>query len=155
MVPSGNFIDNDPGLTLSGKKPYPYYAPRLETSFVVDKGVDVGLPFKGAAPDIGAYEFGDETWIYREKSKSMPHPVQIRLRVDPAIKRLYVLSIGREQNMRAFVRILNTQGRIIETAALPESGTGAVDLSGLASGAYIAEVVANGNSIGNHPFAHR
>jgi hypothetical protein len=27
------------------------------TSRFIDKGVDVGLPFKGAAPDLGAYEF--------------------------------------------------------------------------------------------------
>jgi len=25
---------------------------------MIDKGTDVGLPFTGAAPDLGAYEFG-------------------------------------------------------------------------------------------------
>jgi hypothetical protein len=56
-LPAGNFSDVDPGLTLTGDTPYPYYAPGSATSFVVDKGTDVGLAFDGAAPDIGAYEF--------------------------------------------------------------------------------------------------
>jgi hypothetical protein len=30
----------------------------------IDKGTDVGLPFAGNAPDLGAYEFGMETAIY-------------------------------------------------------------------------------------------
>ena len=28
------------------------------SSALIDKGVDVGIPYKGAAPDLGAYEFG-------------------------------------------------------------------------------------------------
>ena len=56
-LPAGNFRDMDPGLQLSGDEPNPFYAPIDENSFVVDRGVDVGLPFEGAAPDIGAFEF--------------------------------------------------------------------------------------------------
>ncbi|MBD3239951.1 MAG: hypothetical protein GF331_05150, partial [Chitinivibrionales bacterium] len=56
-VPEGNWSDVDAGLTLSGDKPYPWYAPASETSFVVDRGVDIGLAWLGAAPDIGAYEY--------------------------------------------------------------------------------------------------
>ena len=29
-----------------------------ENSQMIDKGVDVGLPYMGNAPDLGAYEFG-------------------------------------------------------------------------------------------------
>jgi hypothetical protein len=32
-----------------------------EDSPCVDKGVEVGLPFTGSAPDLGAFEFGSET----------------------------------------------------------------------------------------------
>ncbi len=56
-VPAGNFTGQDPGLFLSGEKPFPYYRPASASSFVVDKGVNVGLPFEGSAPDIGAYEY--------------------------------------------------------------------------------------------------
>lgn len=31
----------------------------LETSDMIDAGVNVGLPYSGAAPDLGCYEFGD------------------------------------------------------------------------------------------------
>jgi hypothetical protein len=27
-------------------------------SDAIDKGVDIGLPFKGKAPDLGAFEYG-------------------------------------------------------------------------------------------------
>ena len=58
-LPPGNFRGEDPGLTLAGPMPDPFYAPASINSFVVDRGVDVGLPFEGAAPDIGALEFSD------------------------------------------------------------------------------------------------
>jgi hypothetical protein len=57
--PTGNHVGVDHGLKMSGEKPNPFYAPAQPKSFVVDHGVDVGLPFKGKTPDIGAIEFGD------------------------------------------------------------------------------------------------
>ena len=56
-VPSGNSTGIDPGFVLSGNKPFPYYLPANSTSPVVDAGIDVGFSYKGAAPDIGAYEY--------------------------------------------------------------------------------------------------
>lgn len=60
QVPDGNFAAEDPGFQNSGEKPWPYYAPANEKSFVVDKGIKVDRPFKGKAPDLGAYELGME-----------------------------------------------------------------------------------------------
>lgn len=45
------------GLNLSGSKPDPYYRPSGAQSLVVDAGTDVGVPYLGAAPDIGLYEY--------------------------------------------------------------------------------------------------
>jgi len=59
-VPEGNSTDHDPGLRYRGDKPRPFFAPAGIESFVVDKGIAVGLPYRGRAPDIGAYEFGAE-----------------------------------------------------------------------------------------------
>ncbi|OAV42824.1 right-handed parallel beta-helix repeat-containing protein [Lewinella sp. 4G2] len=56
-LPAGNYLDEDPGLNESGAMPDTFFAPASATSFVVDRGVDVGFPFEGAAPDIGAYEY--------------------------------------------------------------------------------------------------
>ena len=61
-VPEGNFDGELPGLKREGDKPWPFYVPVAETSNVIDRGVDVGLPFRGRAPDLGAFEFGAEPW---------------------------------------------------------------------------------------------
>lgn len=54
-APVGQAITTVPGFTAMGDKPWPYYAP-LVNGPLVDAGSDVGLPFSGKAPDIGAYE---------------------------------------------------------------------------------------------------
>lgn len=61
-VPAGNHVDQDPGLQRGGTKPAPFYLPTGADSFVVDRGVDVGLPFAGKAPDLGAFEYGAKPW---------------------------------------------------------------------------------------------
>ena len=43
-------------LTRAGEKPAPFYRPGAGSP-AVDAGEDVGLPFAGAAPDLGAVEF--------------------------------------------------------------------------------------------------
>jgi len=63
---TSNVIDHNwlntanPGITGSGNRPAPYYVPNGPTSNLVDKGVNVGLPFSGSAPDLGAYEYGSK-----------------------------------------------------------------------------------------------
>jgi hypothetical protein len=54
----GKFENNksgDPKLKKVGNRPLPYYLPE-SGSPVIDSGVNVGLPFEGSAPDIGAHE---------------------------------------------------------------------------------------------------
>lgn len=48
---------NNPGYNASGDRPSPYYRPTGSGSNLVDAGLDVGLTYKGSAPDIGAYEY--------------------------------------------------------------------------------------------------
>ena len=55
-VPSGT-KEADPQLALRGKKPEAYYAADGAASYVVDRGTEVGFPFEGTAPDLGAYEW--------------------------------------------------------------------------------------------------
>lgn len=63
VTPIGtNAFTDLPGLTLSGDKPFPYFTANSGASFVVDKGVDVGFPFTGVMPDIGACEYGAAQW---------------------------------------------------------------------------------------------
>lgn len=61
-TPGSSNIESDPELNLKGDRADPYYRPLSATSAVVDAGIDVGLPYIGTAPDIGAFEFeGDVT----------------------------------------------------------------------------------------------
>ena len=55
-IPSGA-QEADPRLALRGAKPKVYYAAAGAESYVVDRGVTVGFPFEGTAPDLGAYEW--------------------------------------------------------------------------------------------------
>jgi gliding motility-associated-like protein len=57
---SGTYANNltvDPQITRSGARPTPYYAPK-NGSPLIDAGTNVGFPFQGSAPDIGAHEIG-------------------------------------------------------------------------------------------------
>jgi hypothetical protein len=47
----------NPAVTKTGPRPQPYYFPILGSS-LINAGQDVGLPYAGSAPDIGAYEYG-------------------------------------------------------------------------------------------------
>ena len=47
----------NPSINQTGNRPEPYYFPNSGSS-LIDGGTDVGFPFLGAAPDIGAFEFG-------------------------------------------------------------------------------------------------
>jgi hypothetical protein len=47
----------DPGFSRTGDRWDTYYKPLSGSSYVIDKGIDVGIDFNGAAPDIGRFEF--------------------------------------------------------------------------------------------------
>jgi hypothetical protein len=61
---SGSTIDHNwlntagAGITGSGTRPSPYYRPSSTSSNLADAGTNVGLPYSGSAPAIGAYEPG-------------------------------------------------------------------------------------------------
>lgn len=47
----------DPQINRTGARPSPFYVPK-SGSPLIDAGTNVGLPYSGSAPDIGAYEVG-------------------------------------------------------------------------------------------------
>ncbi|MBN1308034.1 MAG: right-handed parallel beta-helix repeat-containing protein [Chitinispirillaceae bacterium] len=56
---------------------------KLKTSSkLIDKGIDVGLPFSGNAPDLGAYEFGATTTATARSFPVGPAAAAISLRAD-------------------------------------------------------------------------
>ena len=46
-----------PGIVASGDRWKNYYRPNGSNSNLVDRGTVIGLPYLGAAPDIGPYEY--------------------------------------------------------------------------------------------------
>ncbi len=63
-----------PGITGTGNRPYPYYQPSGSGSNLVNAGVNVGLPFSGSAPDIGAYEYQAGPAIHENFSNKNQNP---------------------------------------------------------------------------------
>lgn len=63
----------------SGDRPIPYYIP-AEGSPLIDAGMDINLPFQGAAPEIGAYEITITSSLEGQKRirrmYSFPNPVK-------------------------------------------------------------------------------
>ncbi len=53
---TNNIYNTDPAFINAGVRDYRLTA----TSPAIDKGTSVGLPFRGKAPDIGAYEFSEQ-----------------------------------------------------------------------------------------------
>ena len=62
MTVTGKDLSKIPGIlgprNADGSIPNVGFLKLKEGSRAIDKGVDVGMPFAGAAPDLGAYEFG-------------------------------------------------------------------------------------------------
>ncbi|MGD1897660.1 MAG: right-handed parallel beta-helix repeat-containing protein [Phormidesmis sp.] len=87
-VPQGNITDLDPELSQQGDKPFPFYAPQSNESTVVDRGMDVGFPFTGEAPDIGAYELGEDS--------TFPVSVQAPIENERPTQSLLALPIARQ-----------------------------------------------------------
>lgn len=55
-----NLTGSDCKVQKTGVRPTPYYVP-VSGSPLIDAGVNVGLPFNGSKPDIGAFETGSNT----------------------------------------------------------------------------------------------
>jgi hypothetical protein len=51
-----NNLTSDPLISKTDPRPYPYYMP-MAGSPLIDAGLNVGYPYLGLAPDIGAYEY--------------------------------------------------------------------------------------------------
>jgi hypothetical protein len=50
-------LTSDPLITKTGNRPDPYYMPKVGSP-LINAGLNIGYPFTGSAPDIGASEYG-------------------------------------------------------------------------------------------------
>ncbi len=97
-----DFLSLDPALAKAprqadGSMPNNNFARLVSGSDLIDKGVDVGLPYNGTAPDLGAYEFGATSGI--NGFAAGPHPSNLSMEQIGECARSY--------------RIFNVQGKTI------------------------------------------
>ncbi len=71
VIAQENILREDPGLQQFGSRPAPYYLPLEGFTNTFDAGKDVGLPFTGSGPDIGAYEYGLNNDVIREAANAI------------------------------------------------------------------------------------
>ena len=136
----------NPGLALSGKKPTAYYLAKEKSSAVVDQGTDVGFPFQGNAPDIGAYEWSDAP---------QPAPAPSNTEVITAIDAepitqtdgfsiypnptIYTLTITR-QSQSFSAELVNALGVAVGPRQSSTSNAIQLDLSSCPSGVYFLKI---------------
>ncbi|MBD3243264.1 MAG: DUF1565 domain-containing protein [Chitinivibrionales bacterium] len=71
-------VVSDPGLVMTGEAhSLERFRPSSANAAVVDAGVDVGLPYEGSAPDIGAFEYGNTEMTIGADTSSWDDPVSI------------------------------------------------------------------------------
>jgi hypothetical protein len=110
FTPVNTLKPSTSGLKLTGSIPDPWYRPISADGALVDKGIAVGLPYAGDAPDIGAYEF--ENAVSTDKGHSV-WAGTVRTGPGPDVTGWFLLS-GRKcaaLNIRAGVYIKGKIGR--------------------------------------------
>lgn len=107
------------------------------TSTLINKGINLGLPFVGSAPDLGAYEYSATTAIENTKSNNSisiyPNPVQAYANI----------KLEGNSNEEVIVAIYDLSGRILFSKNLSlQSGSNLfdIDTQSLAKGNYICRI---------------
>jgi hypothetical protein len=140
-------VQGNPGFQNSGARWDTYYKPSSASSFVVDKGTNVGIPFVGSNPDIGRWEYGsgggggggrvatrypqEETPAFGEEMvKTYPNPTTgiVKIEFNP------VLEVGE-------VQVLSSQGRVLIIKSKDQLNINVVDLSQYPDDLYLLKVI--------------
>ncbi|MGC3979474.1 MAG: T9SS type A sorting domain-containing protein [Paludibacteraceae bacterium] len=78
------------------------------TSALIDKGVDVGLMYVGAAPDLGAFEYNPVSAVKTVYSKG-----DVRIFPNP-VNETSALYISTESNTEVTIQLIDVSGRIVK-----------------------------------------
>ena len=130
-----------------GSLPRNGFAKLVPGSDLIDKGIDVGLPYFGSAPDLGAYEF-DPTLV--SDNKIVPAKFNLAQNYPNPFNPSTVINYQLPENSHVVLKIYNSLGKEIATLVNEEKAAGSYDLkfnaSNLASGLYFYSIKA-GNTI--------
>ncbi|MBN1307424.1 MAG: right-handed parallel beta-helix repeat-containing protein [Chitinispirillaceae bacterium] len=115
-----------------------------EGSDLIDAGTDVGIAFKGKAPDLGAFESSYTTTVEQENTVSPPG-IRVKLTADNTIMAIEY-HLPKEGVVKLAVYTLSGK-RLFETAPLHKTqGLGAdyIDVGSITSGLYICSLILDG-----------
>ncbi|MGF1637001.1 MAG: chitobiase/beta-hexosaminidase C-terminal domain-containing protein [Cyclobacteriaceae bacterium] len=138
----GNIIGN-PGFQNSGSRWDTYYKPSSSSSFVVDKGTNVGLPFVGSNPDIGRWEFGMSGGRVVAETSELPMELEngeklFSLYPNPTTGNFTVTSFQDARILQ--VNVLTAQGKSVFTKAYDKVDEALINLSDFPNNFYIIQV---------------
>jgi hypothetical protein len=140
-IMSNNYLGN-PGFLNTGARWDTYYKPASSNSLVIAKGVDVGLPFIGTAPEIGRWEWtgagGREISSASEEIVDGEDTV-ISSYPNPTNGVVSVYSKNSDVKIES-VQVLTTQGKFILNKIGSKSTSLDIDLTQYPSDVYIFRV---------------
>ena len=108
------------------------------TSKLIDAGIDVGLPFAGASPDLGAFETGLVTGIFPKEIKND----FFRVYPNPVKDILYISAIKEDVKLIS-LKLYDIRG--VELYRSNETGDCKLDFSRYRSGLYFLQIMSEGN----------
>jgi hypothetical protein len=93
-------------------------------SDLIDAGVDLGMPFNGTAPDLGAFESSDPTGV---NLAEIPEPISFRLRQNypNPFNSTTVISYQLSDFTDVQLMIFNATGQVVRTLAAGNQSSGA------------------------------
>lgn len=119
-------------------------------SLLIDKGTEVGLPYHGKAPDLGAFEYDPNT-----ASVSIPSIQEARVIAYPnPVKTSTTFTITLKEAGSATLSLYNMNGKIVYQATYPDLTAGTHNIhferGDLPSGVYLYQLSSNGIRTGRH-----
>jgi len=132
-----------PGFQNSGARYDTYYKPASSSSFVVDKGVNVGLPFNGTAPDIGRWEYsssGRTASVNLSQSENLQEDSDFDFLVYPNPSKGIVTFTAGRLKIRS-VEVYSMQGnKLVLSRSLDNAEQFDLDFSSYSSDRYLVKI---------------
>lgn len=113
-VSDGNPIIDDPEFVKPGFSDYDFGL--KSTSPAIDSGVDVGLPYAGSAPDLGAFEFGSiSTDVKKKDSVIKPESFSLHQNYPNPFNPETRINFEIAEPARVTLQIFDVTGRAVAT----------------------------------------
>lgn len=138
---SGNLVAN-PQFKATGQRWEDYYAPATSNSNLVDAGVDIGHPYNGSSPDIGAYEYGSSG--SRTTNIGLQEELEVLLIPNPAND--YTVVSAPQDVVIENIQLLSSEGKVMRVLS-PSNEDVRITTGNLPSGLYFVMLHTNEGAI--------